>query len=143
MTPIDVWIEINRNVTAKDKLYRLVQYFSRFLAHHISILSDAAQKSPELAIRLRRLVGAIGLARKRKPLIWLFIFAVFRVGKWLEECRIIRKAFTIANATERLLCIGKAVGLACWLFLDTFQWVSMHLKLLMCFSVAPPRHCAI
>lgn len=60
--PIDSLLKLMASTQGRDKLYRLVQYFSRFLAFYLSKMSPSA----EFVKRLQKLSISVGLARKRK-----------------------------------------------------------------------------
>ena len=65
---LDVWLRVNNSVIAKDKLYRLVQYGSKLLAHHLSSMQSSFPlgKRALLVVRLRKLSAAISMCRKCK-----------------------------------------------------------------------------
>lgn len=59
--PIDSLLKLMATTQGRDKLYRLVQYFSRFLAFYLSKMCPSA----EFVKRLQKLSVSVGLARKR------------------------------------------------------------------------------
>jgi hypothetical protein len=66
---LDIWLRVNNSVIAKDKLYRLVQYGSKLLAHYLSssvLASFPLGTKALLVIRLRKLSAAISMCRKCK-----------------------------------------------------------------------------
>lgn len=60
--PIERWLKFTATQAGRDKIYRFIQYFSRFLAHHLRTKTPAT----EWATRLAKLSLAIGLGRKRR-----------------------------------------------------------------------------
>lgn len=59
--PIDSLLKLLSTTIGRDKIYRLIQYFSRFLAFYLGKMSP----SMEMVGRLQKLSVAIGLGRKR------------------------------------------------------------------------------
>ena len=60
--PIDSLLKLMSSTQGRDKLYRLIQYFSRFLAFYLSKMCP----SMEFVKRLQKLSISVGLARKRR-----------------------------------------------------------------------------
>jgi len=60
--PIDRWLKLLSATQGRDKIYRLVQYFCRFLAYYLTRLAP----TPDYVKRIQRLSMTVGLARKRK-----------------------------------------------------------------------------
>lgn len=94
----------------RDKLMRLVQYFSRFLTYW------AYRKgySKSSLVRIKALQTHLGMSRK-----------IMRSGKFLGNIR----AFVaeLANKTGdpvlHVTNLGKDLGMAAFLFFDTLQWL--------------------
>jgi hypothetical protein len=128
--PIDSWLKLLGTTQGRDKIYRFIQYFGRFLAFYLSQLSPEA----DYVKRIQRLSLGVGLARKRKQRIsfWcarvhgMCVCLVFRVGKPLDNLQVILKSSAIADELERSLTVSKALGFGGWLALDMFQWVRME-----------------
>lgn len=59
--PMDNWIKFTSTQAGRDKIYRLIQYFSRYLAFQLG----KTERGIELAKRLSRLSVAMALGRKR------------------------------------------------------------------------------
>ena len=59
--PIDSLLKLLSSTQGRDKIYRLIQYFSRFLAFYLSKMSPSA----EFVSRIQKLSVSIGMARKR------------------------------------------------------------------------------
>lgn len=95
----------------RDKLGRLVQYFSRFLSWY------AAQKglSPLVVERLKSLTKNISLARK-----------LFRVGKPLNNIKALAGLLSSRSSIPLLWIagIGKNVGTGAFLTLDSLAWLN-------------------
>lgn len=119
--PIDRWLKLLASTQGRDKIYRLVQYFCRFLAYYLARLSP----SSEYVKRIQRLSVTVGSARKRKQTLAPVLTngaVVFRMGKPLDNLQIILRSNGIKADAERSMVIGKAIGFGGWLSLDMFQW---------------------
>lgn len=117
------WLRFTSTQAGRDKIYRFIQYFSRFLSYHLRTKTPAI----ELATRLAKLSLAVGLGRKRKivanKLILILSVIVFRVGKPLDFFQSLLKSLTIKDEIIRWGSIFKSTGYGSWLILDMFQWV--------------------
>ncbi|KAG0253690.1 Peroxisomal membrane protein PMP27 [Mortierella polycephala] len=60
---VQPWIKFTATTVGRDKIYRLVQYFSRFLAWYFM----RQGYSKETVARFNNLKKTLGLSRKRKP----------------------------------------------------------------------------
>jgi peroxin-11B len=60
--PIENLLRFLSLTQGRDKLYRLIQYFCRFLAFYLAKMNPSA----ELVQRIQKLSVSVGLARKRK-----------------------------------------------------------------------------
>lgn len=60
--PIDSFLKLLASTQGRDKLYRLLQYFSRFLAFYLGKMCPTM----EFVMRLQKLSISLGMARKRK-----------------------------------------------------------------------------
>ena len=69
--PIDSFLKLLSNTQGRDKVYRLMQYFSRFLAFYLSKMNGSV--SIEFVKKLQKLSLSVGLARKRKALLYIYI----------------------------------------------------------------------
>ena len=65
LLPVEPWLKFTATQAGRDKVYRTVQYFSRFLAHHLSNSKPLSSDRKELAARFKRLSEAMSLGRKR------------------------------------------------------------------------------
>ncbi|KAI3652416.1 hypothetical protein MP228_002741 [Amoeboaphelidium protococcarum] len=111
LLPVEPWIKFTSTTVGRDKLYRTVQYFSKFLAFYLS----KSDSSKDLADRLTRLSAAVGLARK-----------LFRFGKPADFIQTIFKSLSIKDDVIKTCAIGRSLFLAMWLGLDTLQWLNAH-----------------
>ncbi|KAG0199506.1 Peroxisomal membrane protein PMP27 [Mortierella sp. GBA30] len=99
--PINVqpWLKYTATTVGRDKIYRAVQYFSRFLAWYL--LRQGYTK--ETVARFNSLKKTLGLSRKRKP---------------IEHLDNAVKATTVKDEFLRYCTIGKQLSYAGYLTLD-------------------------
>ena len=107
--PVDPWIKFTATTVGRDKLYRTVQYTSKFLAFYMQ------QQDKDLTERLTKLSNAVGLARK-----------LFRVGKPIDFIQTMLKSLAIKDDVIRICAMGRSAFLAGWLSLDVLQWLNAH-----------------
>ncbi|KAG0361111.1 peroxisomal biogenesis factor 11 [Gamsiella multidivaricata] len=103
--PINVqpWLKYTATTVGRDKIYRAVQYFSRFLAWYL--LRQGATK--ETVARFNNLKKTLGLSRK-----------LMRFGKPIEHLENAAKATSVADDFLRYCTIGKQLAYAGYLTLD-------------------------
>eukprot|EP00158_Paraphelidium_tribonemae_P007505 Partr_v1_DN28272_c3_g1_i1_m76484 putative peroxisomal biogenesis factor 11 len=106
---IDNWVKFTATTVGRDKLYRLVQYFSKWLSHHM----QQQGRPKEDYERWLRLSNAVGLGRK-----------LFRVGKPIDFMGSILKSLSLKDDIIRYCAIGRSTCLAGWLTIDTVQWLN-------------------
>ncbi|KAI3660247.1 hypothetical protein MP638_005110 [Amoeboaphelidium occidentale] len=104
------WTKFSATTVGRDKLYRLVQYFSKYLAFYLQASGTLEKSTIE---KLTRLSSAVGLARK-----------LFRVGKPIDFFQTIMKSVNIKDDVIRYCVVGRSTFLAGWLTLDIFQWLN-------------------
>ncbi|CEH15689.1 peroxisomal biogenesis factor [Ceraceosorus bombacis] len=92
----------------RDKTYRSIQYFARFLAWY----EYRKGATKETVARLQALKSSIGLSRK-----------LMRAGKFLEHMQSALKATTIKDPFVAYLAVGRQLGYMCYLTLDLLQWI--------------------
>jgi len=93
----------------RDKTYRLIQYFSRFLAFHL-----VAHGNTDLATRFNALKSALGSGRK-----------LMRLFKPVEHLQAALKAMASAEyPIEQLTTIGRQLGYFGYLSLDMIVWLN-------------------
>ncbi|KAG0222802.1 Peroxisomal membrane protein PMP27 [Mortierella sp. GBA43] len=99
--PINVqpWLRFTATTVGRDKIYRAVQYFSRFLAWYL--LRQGATK--ETVARFNSLKKTLGLSRKCKP---------------VEHLENAAKATIIKDESLRFLTLGKQLAYAGYLTFD-------------------------
>lgn len=91
----------------RDKTYRAVQYFARFLAWYLLNKGDKLD-----AARWTALKSHLGTARK-----------LLRLGKPMEHLQaVLRAAFTPGPAGEQILSIGRQIAYFGYLTYDMFVW---------------------
>lgn len=128
----------------RDKLYRAVQYYARFLAYYC--LRKGYSK--ETVARLQALKSTLGLSRKREspslrnerpPPPRTFFFersrpnvsltnatTVMRIGKPVEHLQAAVKGLDLTDPVLKFTTIGRQLGYAGYLVNDTLVWVSKH-----------------
>ncbi|PJF16774.1 Peroxin-11 [Paramicrosporidium saccamoebae] len=118
--PVQNWLKFLSTQVGRDKVYRFVQYFARFLSYHLKTHTSAT----DLATRLQKLSMAIGLGRKRtnEPLLMV----VFRMGKPLDFMQTALKTLSVGDEVVRVGTIMKCTGYGGWLVLDMLQWVELE-----------------
>ncbi|KAG0264567.1 Peroxisomal membrane protein PMP27 [Mortierella polycephala] len=99
--PINVqpWLKFTATTVGRDKIYRAVQYFSRFLAWY----SLRQGYTKETIARFNSLKKTLGLSRKRKP---------------IEHLENAAKATAVKDEFLRFSTIGKQLAYAGYLTLD-------------------------
>ncbi|CAG8549711.1 3173_t:CDS:2 [Funneliformis mosseae] len=92
----------------RDKVYKAVQNFSRFLAWYLK----RQGYDKESIQRFSNLKSTIGLTRK-----------IMRFGKPIEHLQHATKALNEVEEFAKFTTIGRQLGYAIYLFWDTFVWV--------------------
>jgi len=93
----------------RDKTYRTIQYFSRFLAWFL-----ISRGYKERAVRWNALKSALGLGRK-----------MMRIGKPLEHLQAaLRAAQSTGHMGEQIATIGRQLAYAGYLTYDSIVWAS-------------------
>ncbi|KAF9437126.1 Peroxisomal membrane protein PMP27 [Entomortierella beljakovae] len=103
--PINVqpWLKFTATVVGRDKIYRAVQYFSRFLAWYL--FRQGATK--ETVARFNNLKKTLGLSRK-----------LMRFGKPVEHLENAAKATSLKDEVIRFCTVGRQLAYAGYLTLD-------------------------
>ncbi|KAG0293921.1 Peroxisomal membrane protein PMP27 [Dissophora globulifera] len=103
--PVNVqpWLKYAATTVGRDKIYRAVQYFSRFLAWYL--LRQGATK--ETVARFSNLKKTLGLSRK-----------LMRFGKPIEHLENAAKATSVKDEFLRYATIGKQLAYAGYLTFD-------------------------
>ncbi|GJJ77985.1 peroxin-11B [Entomortierella parvispora] len=104
-TVIDVqpWLRFSATTVGRDKVYRAVQYFSRFLAWYL--LRQGATK--ETVARFNNLKKTLGLSRK-----------LMRIGKPVEHVEMAVAATAVKDEFIRFCSVGKQLSYAGYLTYD-------------------------
>lgn len=108
----DDWIKFTSTTVGRDKMYRLIQYSTKWLAY--SLEQQQQQQTADgkdHIVRLQRLSSAVGMARK-----------LFRLGKPIDFLQTILKSVSLKDDVIRICAIGRSAFLAGWLTLDSIQW---------------------
>ncbi|KAF9298722.1 Peroxisomal membrane protein PMP27 [Mortierella antarctica] len=103
--PVNVqpWLKYTATTVGRDKIYRAVQYFSRFLAWYL--LRQGATK--ETVARFNSLKKTLGLSRK-----------LMRFGKPIEHLDGAVKALSVKDEFLRYCAVGKQLAYAGYLTFD-------------------------
>ncbi|KAI1304441.1 Peroxisomal membrane protein PMP27 [Mortierella claussenii] len=96
---VQPWLKFTATTVGRDKLYRAVQYFSRFLAWYL--FRQGA--STETVARFNNLKKTLGLSRKRKP---------------IEHIESAVAASSLKDEVLRFLTVGKQLSYAGYLTYD-------------------------
>ncbi|CAG8612115.1 13848_t:CDS:2 [Acaulospora morrowiae] len=92
----------------RDKAYRGVQYFARFLTWYLS--RKGYEK--ETVQRFNNLKSTLGSSRK-----------LMRLGKFIEHLQNASKAFNDTDGFSKATTVGRQLSYSVYLFLDTFSWI--------------------
>ncbi|KNE57212.1 hypothetical protein AMAG_02953 [Allomyces macrogynus ATCC 38327] len=96
--------------TGRDKVYRFIQYFSRFLAFRLLAADPKGNK--ELASKITKLVKHLSLSRK-----------LMRIGRPLEYfLNIMNGIATQKDEFIKYCLIGKNAALSVWMVFDFLAW---------------------
>ncbi|GAA97548.1 hypothetical protein E5Q_04226 [Mixia osmundae IAM 14324] len=101
-------LKVWSTTVGRDKTYRTIQYFSRFLAWYCFRMGYTR---PTIE-RFQNLKSALGLSRK-----------LMRIGKPLEHLQSAIKAVDQRDPVLRVTAIGRQLGYAAYLVHDTLAWV--------------------
>lgn len=102
-------VKLWSTTVGRDKTYRLIQYFSRFLAFHL-----VARGNVDLAARFNALKSALGSGRK-----------MMRLFKPVEHLQAAVKATMAAeNPIEQFTTIGRQLSYFGYLSLDMIVWLN-------------------
>ncbi|KAJ1657167.1 Peroxisomal membrane protein PMP27 [Dispira simplex] len=106
---VQTYMQFAATTLGRDKAYRFIQYFCRFLAYYT--VKYGAPKS--LVLPLVNIKASVGLTRK-----------LMRVGKPID---FIHTALAMYKSTSdevlRVLKTGKQIFMACYMATDTLQWI--------------------
>ncbi|GBC08688.1 hypothetical protein RclHR1_08300004 [Rhizophagus clarus] len=105
---VDRSLKYSSTTVGRDKVYRAVQYFARFLAWYLK----RQGYDKETIQRFANLKSTLGLSRK-----------LMRLGKPMEHLQHATKALNVSDSFAKYITIGRQLGYAVYLFWDTFSWV--------------------
>ncbi|CAH7684485.1 peroxisomal biogenesis factor 11 [Phakopsora pachyrhizi] len=101
-------LKVGSTTVGRDKLYRTIQYFSRFLAWYIQNYGEDKKS----AVRFNNLKSALGLSRK-----------LMRLGKPIEHLQAALKATKEVSDPVSSVCgIGRQLSYAIYLYNDMIIW---------------------
>ncbi|KWU47490.1 peroxisomal biogenesis factor 11 [Rhodotorula sp. JG-1b] len=101
-------LKVGSTTVGRDKLYRAVQYYARFLAYYC--LRKGYSK--ETVARLQALKSTLGLSRK-----------LMRIGKPVEHLQAAVKGLDLTDPVLKFTTIGRQLGYAGYLVNDTLVWL--------------------
>lgn len=115
-TPILTFLKWQEATTGRDKVLRLVAYFSKYV---VQVMKNQ-DISPDWQKRLQSGASNIGTTRK--------VIRFFRAVEYVNE---FLKALQIKDDVEKYLSLWKAAWLAVWMMMDHLQWLQKagYLKL--------------
>ncbi|GAA5841332.1 hypothetical protein JCM9279_000616 [Rhodotorula babjevae] len=105
---ISASLKVGSTTVGRDKLYRAIQYYARFLAWYCLRKGYAN----ETVAHLNALKSALGLSRK-----------LMRIGKPLEHAQAAVKSLDIQDSVLKLTTVGRQVGYAGYLVHDMLVWL--------------------
>ncbi|GAA6062226.1 hypothetical protein JCM10212_006461, partial [Sporobolomyces blumeae] len=100
-------LKVGSTTVGRDKLYRAIQYFARFLAFYCL----RKGYSNDTVARLSALKSVLGLSRK-----------LMRIGKPLEHAQAAVKALDVQDPVIKFTTLGRQLGYAGYLFNDMLVW---------------------
>ncbi|GAA6004870.1 hypothetical protein JCM10207_008435 [Rhodosporidiobolus poonsookiae] len=101
-------LKVGSTTVGRDKLYRAVQYFARFLGYYC--LRKGYSK--ETLARLNALKSTLALSRK-----------LMRIGKPVEHLQAAVKGLDISDPVLKITAVGRQLGYAGYLFNDMLVWL--------------------
>ena len=96
---LDTWVKLSDSLQTRDKIYRFIQYLSKFLYHYTK------------SRKLKNLISSIGQARK-----------LYRAGKFLNFIQAI-KTQTSNDDLLRFLSLARNSSLSLYFVHDFFVWL--------------------
>ncbi|POY74121.1 hypothetical protein BMF94_2933 [Rhodotorula taiwanensis] len=105
---ITATLKVGSTTVGRDKLYRAIQYYARFLAYYC--LRKGYSK--ETVARLQALKSTLALSRK-----------LMRVGKPFEHLQAAVKGLDLTDPVLKFTTVGRQLGYAGYLINDTLVWL--------------------
>jgi len=100
-------LKVGSTTVGRDKLYRTIQYFSRFLAWYCL----RKGYTNETVAKLTALKSTLGLSRK-----------LMRIGKPVEHAQAAIKSLDIGDPVLKFTALGRQLGYAGYLVYDALIW---------------------
>ncbi|CAG8646815.1 3773_t:CDS:2, partial [Dentiscutata heterogama] len=104
---VDRSLKYANTTVGRDKVYKGVQFFARFLAWYLNRLNY----DKETIKRLNSLKSTIASARK-----------LMRIGKFVEHLQFASKALKEKDEFARFTTVGRRLGYTVYLFCDSLIW---------------------
>ena len=115
---LEAWIKFTATTTGRDKIYRTIQYWGRFIVWYFERklrMTRGPSGRRETIERIRRLTEACGHGRK-----------LFRFGRSIDCVREAVKAYmTMPDRVIQWGMMGKNLFYGAWLVLDSIQWLTL------------------
>ncbi|GFR81423.1 peroxisomal membrane protein 11 homolog [Elysia marginata] len=102
-------VKFNSHTAARDKIFRAVQYGSRFILWKLT--HGSKEGHADVIVKLQKLEAALGLSRK-----------LFRMGNSMDLAHKAIDALSIPNTGMMLLVLTSHSMKALWLLLDHLLW---------------------
>ncbi|RUS90076.1 hypothetical protein EGW08_002189 [Elysia chlorotica] len=102
-------VKFNSHTAARDKIFRAVQYGSRFILWQLTYGSKDVQG--DVILKLQKLEAALGLSRK-----------LFRLGNSIDLAHKAVDALSIPDTATMLLAFTSHSMKGIWLLMDHFLW---------------------
>ncbi|KAK9761256.1 Peroxisomal membrane protein PMP27 [Basidiobolus ranarum] len=107
-TTVNTYVNFLATTNGRDKVYRFVQYFGRFLTWYL--LRQGSSKDGVLAVD--KLKGHLGLARR-----------LLRLGKPIEMAQGIVNSYSIRDTILRICSLGKFGANGLYFVYDMLCWI--------------------
>ncbi|KAK7074642.1 Peroxisomal membrane protein PMP30B [Halocaridina rubra] len=105
---MDQWMKINASTAGKDKIFRLLQYLSRFIWHNL----EGRKNLRDAVARLKIIESAFSTFRK-----------LLRLGKSIEVIYGALKTLHLSDAVLRVLLTLSRIYQSLFLFVDHIIWI--------------------
>jgi len=102
---IEKFLSLLKTTNGRDKFYRFIVYFSKYLA-------AVYEHDKEALSKIEKGSKSVGLSRK-----------LFRFGRSLEYLQELTKAPSISNPFLRVAAILKSISFTFWMLADHVQWL--------------------
>ncbi|CAG8503647.1 4646_t:CDS:10 [Diversispora eburnea] len=105
---VEKFVKFTNTTAGRDKAYRSVQFFARFLVWCLS----RKGYDKETIQRFNLLKNILGSSRK-----------LFRFGKFVENLQNASKAYYNTEGFAKFTTVGKQISFSVYLFLDSLAWI--------------------